>query len=122
MRLIASVCLFSVALSCASHPAPSAVAADPSQSVIPPQPRQSPPVTMPYEMQGKPCTSGRAVVEAIVETTGRVSRVRLLRQSGAEAFDTACLANAYRWEFKPGEKNGSPIETTASIVCRLECR
>jgi Gram-negative bacterial TonB protein C-terminal len=123
-RLAPSIALSLIALACAGRPAAPRVTAAgvSSETVTPPQPLNSPRVQMPQEMQGKECTSGLAVAEVLVGTDGRVSRARLVKQSGADLFDVACLSNASRRVFRPGQKNGRSVEATASITCHLECR
>jgi outer membrane biosynthesis protein TonB len=119
-----SIALSFVALACAGRPAAprAAVASLSSETVTPPQAVNSPRVQMPQEMQGKVCTSGIAVAEVLVGTDGRVSRARLVKQSGADPFDVACVSNAFRWVFRPGQKNGRSVEATAAVTCHLECR
>jgi TonB family protein len=93
-----------------------------AEEVTPPRPIQSPDPPIPTEQKGQPCTSGVAVVEAVVGRDGRVQRARVLRESPSPAYDHACLSNAYRWTFQPGMRHGRPVDARAIITCRLECR
>jgi TonB family protein len=81
--------------------APSADVAYPSSTPEPPYPPQA-------------LAAGVVVIEASVDTSGRVAAARVIASS--PAFDQAALDTARRWRFKPARIKGRAISTYAYLV------
>ena len=92
------------------------------QGTMSPQPLNVPLLRIPEELRGQRCVPGAAVVEGVVATDGRISRMRLLRSSGAQAYDVSCLSSAAQRAFKPASKNGRPVSANTVFTCVLDCR
>jgi TonB family protein len=59
---------------------------------------------------------GVALVQAIVDSRGRVERTRLLKGLDAKyGLDEEALKAAKSWTFKPGSKDGSPVRMAIII-------
>jgi len=105
------------------HPPRTAAAATPAPTpdIVPPRPINSPTVPVPVELRGHACVTRTAVVEARVDTAGRVSRARIVTSSGSEAYDSSCLLSAAHRAYEPGTRMGRPVEADATVSCLLEC-
>jgi TonB family protein len=58
--------------------------------------------------------SGVVVIEARIDTAGRVTRVRVMHS--APPFDTAAQEAAWKWTFRAARLRGTPIESVAYLV------
>jgi TonB family protein len=58
---------------------------------------------------------GDVQVSAIVETSGRLSNVRMLKPPGLD-LDQHVLAALSQWRFKPAIKDGQPVRVVAQIA------
>jgi TonB family protein len=58
--------------------------------------------------------SGVVLIEARIDTSGRVTRVRLMQS--APPFDTAAQEAAWKWTFRAARLRGTPIESVAYLV------
>lgn len=73
--------------------------------------RQSPP-EYPAEMSAR-AQGGRAVIEFVIDTRGRVTHVRTVQQTNA--FFAAMAERAVsKWEFQPAEHDGHPVACRVS--------
>ena len=54
------------------------------------------------------------VVEVVIDSTGVITTVNLLRPAG-RGFDEAAIACVNRWRFHPAQKDGRPVAVYASI-------
>jgi len=57
---------------------------------------------------------GRVVVEFVVDTEGRVLGAMAM-QSTHPGFEEAAVAGVGRWKFRPGQKNGRPVNTRMRV-------
>jgi TonB family protein len=81
------------------------------------------PVTVPEEVRRKPCTMAKLTeVEVVIDVQGRVRHTRIARPTDTPTFDQACVNGASQWIFVPAFKTGRPVESTARVLCHLECR
>ena len=66
----------------------------------------------------KNAVSGIAIVELIVDKSGRVSRANVIKpvpHGGSEA----ALAAVKQWTFKPGTLNGEPVDVIYNVTVRI---
>lgn len=54
------------------------------------------------------------VVEVVIDSTGIITTVNLLRPAG-RGFDEAAIACVNKWRFHPAQKDGRPVDIYASI-------
>jgi protein TonB len=67
----------------------------------------------PYELQ-RAGTAGRATVEFIVDSTGRVSDARAVDSTHRE-FENPAVQAVLKWKFRPGRKGGAAVSTRMQI-------
>ena len=79
----------------------------------PPVPTLRVPPNYPYEMR-RAGLSGEVVVGFIVDTTGHVRDAYAVRSSQREFTDEAVRA-ILKWQFKPGQKSGVPVNTRMQV-------
>ncbi|HLH78779.1 MAG TPA: energy transducer TonB [Chthonomonas sp.] len=60
------------------------------------------------------------VVEVTVEPDGTVASARIVQSSGHDTLDQLALEAARQWKFKPGTRNGVPVESTARLHFHFE--
>lgn len=58
---------------------------------------------------------GTVLLSARVSEGGRVSDVRVVQSSGAEALDEAARTAVKRWTFHPARRDGSPVEMDVHV-------
>lgn len=63
--------------------------------------------------------SGSVTVEFIIEKTGDVSHVRVVRSSNP-GFEDAAVAAILGWKFQPGRKQGRPVRVRASQLLSFD--
>jgi periplasmic protein TonB len=65
---------------------------------------------------------GEVDVKFLVDTTGQVSRISILRSSPPDLFDDSVLAALSAWRFSPGAVRGRPVNTwvTTTIAFRID--
>ncbi len=69
--------------------------------------------TYPVELASAKLT-GEVVVEFVVDTEGRPTRLRTIRSSRKE-FEAPALAAVAVWRFKPGTVDGKPVPTLMAV-------
>ena len=69
--------------------------------------------TYPFELR-RAGVSGGALVDFIVDTEGRVRNARALKFNH-EGFATAAVECVSAWTFRPGMKNGRPVNTHMQV-------
>ncbi|MFM7749012.1 MAG: energy transducer TonB [Opitutaceae bacterium] len=57
---------------------------------------------------------GRVVVEFVVDTEGRVTSAMTV-ESTHPGFEEAAVTGVGRWKFRPGQKNGRPVNTRMRV-------
>lgn len=67
----------------------------------------------PYEM-GRAGISGWTIVEFVVNAQGDVQNIRPIKSTHRNFEAAACKA-ILKWKFKPGIKNGQPVNTRISL-------
>lgn len=63
---------------------------------------------------------GVVIVEALIDTKGTVSDLRLARSSGHSILDTAALRSVQRWRFQPGTVGGRQTAMWVNVPVRFE--
>jgi len=63
---------------------------------------------------------GTVMLEVLVDETGQVKNLRLLRSSGHAILDKAAAASVKKWRFAPGVINGVPAKMWVSVPIRFE--
>ncbi len=74
-----------------------------------PEPRVQPAPVYPFEMR-RAGVSGEVVVEYIVDSTGKVAAVQVVRSSHRE-FEQPVIQALQKWTFRPGKKAGRNVNT-----------
>lgn len=66
--------------------------------------------------------NGEVDVKFLVDTTGRVSRISILRATPSGLFDDSVLRSLAAWRFTPGKVKGQPVNTwvTTTISFRID--
>ena len=60
-------------------------------------------------------------LEAVVRKDGTVGDVRILRAAGGDCgFEEASMAAVKQWKYKPGTRNGQPVDVYFTIVTSFE--
>lgn len=75
----------------------------------PPLPIYSPPPAYPRQVIGS-SHGGTAVVLVLIDATGHVRDAKIERSSGERALDSAAIAAAVQWVFRPTLQDGRPVE------------
>ena len=65
---------------------------------------------------------GEVDIKFLVDTTGRVSRISILRAAPPGLFDESVLKALSAWQFSPGKVKGRPVNTwvTTTIAFRID--
>ena len=63
---------------------------------------------------------GTVMLEVLVDETGQVKNLRLLRSSGHAILDKAAIASVKKWVFVPGAINGAPAGMWVKVPIRFE--
>jgi protein TonB len=74
---------------------------------------RNPPPRYPQNLKQKGI-SGKVVIEATVDTTGKVSNAKIL-ESSDPAFSEAVLKAIRQWMFNPATKDGQPISSKIQV-------
>lgn len=64
-------------------------------------------------------TSGKVILEAIIDETGRVSDVKVLREpkgEGAESLTAEAVATSKKWRYEPATKDGKPVKVLFTVI------
>jgi TonB family protein len=64
---------------------------------------------------------GTVVLEALVRKDGKVDVVHLLRSLGF-GLDQNAIEALKRWRFRPGTKNGMPVDVTVNVEVTFNIR
>lgn len=83
-------------------------------NVLPPVRRYAPPARYP-EIARAARIEGKVVVEAVIDATGRVTRVRVL-ESLPLGLDRAAVEAVERWRFEPATNNGKPVAVLYNLT------
>jgi TonB family protein len=59
--------------------------------------------------------NGEVTLTVVVDATGRVKNVQVVRGVGM-GLDEKAIEAVSKWKFKPGMKNGQPVAVMANIV------
>lgn len=65
---------------------------------------------------------GKVVVSATVNTSGTVTKVSIKQSSGQAELDKAVLAAVQKWKFKPGSRDGKPVQSNCLIPYTFEVK
>jgi protein TonB len=74
---------------------------------------KNPPPLYPLALKEKGI-SGRVVLEATVDTAGKISKAKVI-ESSDPGFSEAALKAIRQWLFSPATKNGQPIATKVQV-------
>ena len=64
--------------------------------------------------------TGRVVLKAVVDESGKVNGAEVVESSTQPAFDDAALNAVMKWRYKPALKNGKPLKVFLNIVVSFE--
>lgn len=67
------------------------------------------------EIELRPGESGRVVVRALIDATGRAVQVELESSSGNPRLDEAALAVVPKWKLIPAQQDGRPVASWTLI-------
>ena len=91
------------------------------------QPAKSPSVSLPVALKAPPvkfpkgAPEGRYVVSvAFVVDANGVPRHPRVVQSDNEYFDFSAMVSALQWRFKPGMRDGKPVETPLTVALAFD--
>ena len=59
---------------------------------------------------------GVVILDVLVDETGAVQDVKVLRGMASKMFDTAAADAARRWRFKPATKNGVKVKVHITLT------
>ena len=66
-------------------------------------------------------SEANVLVRVKLDERGSVTRTQIVLPPGLSPFVVAALERAaYRWKFKPAERNGRPVPSESAVVLRLE--
>ncbi len=65
---------------------------------------------------------GKVVVTATVDTSGSVTKVTIKQSSGHAELDKAVVTAVQKWKFKPGSRDGKPVQSTCLIPYTFEVK
>jgi protein TonB len=65
---------------------------------------------------------GKVVVSATVDSSGAVTKVSIKQSSGHAELDKAVLAAVQKWKFKPGSRDGKPVQSNCLIPYTFEVK
>jgi protein TonB len=65
---------------------------------------------------------GKVVVSATVDSSGAVTKVTIKQSSGHAELDKAVLAAVQKWKFKPGSRDGKPVQSNCLIPYTFEVK
>ncbi len=59
--------------------------------------------------------SGKVVIKAVLDETGKVTRCTVLESSGHKALDDAAIQAIMQWKYSPGKKDGKAVKTWVPV-------
>jgi protein TonB len=59
---------------------------------------------------------GTVVLEAVIRSDGRPSRIRVLRSLDRGGLDDEAVAAVANWRFEPGRLAGEPVDVLVTIL------
>lgn len=65
---------------------------------------------------------GKVVVSATVDSSGAVTKVVIKQSSGHAELDKAVVTAVQKWKFKPGARDGKPVQSTCLIPYTFEVK
>ncbi|MFY7818966.1 MAG: energy transducer TonB [Akkermansiaceae bacterium] len=65
---------------------------------------------------------GKVVVAATVDSSGAVIKVMIKQSSGHAELDKAVVTAIQKWKFKPGAREGKPVQSTCLIPYTFEVK
>jgi|688.fasta_scaffold344696_3 protein TonB len=70
----------------------------------------------------KKSIGGKVLVTAVVNISGQVIKATIKQSSGQSELDKAAVQAVLKWKFKPGKKNGKPVQATCLIPYTFEVK
>ena len=83
--------------------------------------RDNPPPRYPLQAR-KRHHQGTVVLDVLVDARGKAQDVRIAESSGYSILDRAAMEAAEDWRFKPGRRNGRPVDTWVKLPVRFELK
>jgi protein TonB len=65
---------------------------------------------------------GKVVVAATVDSSGAVTKVSVKQSSGQAELDKAVITAVQKWKFKPGSRDGKPVQSNCLIPYTFEVK
>jgi protein TonB len=65
---------------------------------------------------------GKVVVSVTVDSAGAVIKVSIKQSSGHAELDKAVVTAVQKWKFKPGVRDGKPVQSTCLIPYTFEVK
>jgi periplasmic protein TonB len=65
---------------------------------------------------------GKVVIAAVVDASGAVVKVTIKTSSGQAELDKAAITAVQKWKFKPGTRDGKPVQSTCLIPYTFEVK
>ncbi len=65
---------------------------------------------------------GKVVVTATVDSSGAVTKVAIKQSSGQAELDKAVITAVQKWKFKPGSRDGKPVQSNCLIPYTFEVK
>jgi TonB family protein len=79
------------------------------------QPKLTYKVDPPYSEEARIAKiSGTTLLQIIVDTDGQAKNIKVMKSIGF-GLDDCAIATILKWQFSPGEKNGSPVAVYATV-------
>lgn len=83
--------------------------------------RDNPPPGYPLQARKKHY-QGTVVLDVLVDARGKAQDVRIAESSGYSILDRAAMEAVENWLFKPGRRNGRPVDTWVKLPVRFELK
>jgi periplasmic protein TonB len=83
--------------------------------------RDNPPPAYPV-LARKRGYEGTVILEAFVNTNGRVTDLKIHQSSGYAVLDEAALATVKDWHFQPGKKGETPVEMWVRVPIHFQLK
>jgi TonB family protein len=86
----------------------------PKGGVIAPKPTYTPEPEFSEEARSKGLRHGTVVLEVVVDKSGTISRIRIVRAFGM-GLDQQSVETVKKWLFQPAQLNGEPVEVLMNV-------
>lgn len=63
---------------------------------------------------------GKVILQAVIDTDGRVSAIDVLRTSKQIAMDNAAIDAVRQWRYEPARKDGEPVKVLFTVVVNFD--